>query len=239
MLVLALSVPFYGLGIVGARMPGMPFLPLSALMAVVPVTAALLLWPGGWSAAGSLFAKSWDFRGARTAPYVMALAFIPAICVAQFFILRAMGLRLPPPAPLLGETVFFALMFLAGAIGEELGWQAYAYPALRTRYSRLQAALIVGAVWAVWHIIPYAQLGRSAWWIAWHSLCAVAMRVIMVDLYEWAGRRVSVTVLFHAMINLSWALFPVAGSYYDPFLAFLLLGGAALLFEVAWRSARS
>lgn len=142
---LVLSVPFYGLGLVGARMPGMPFLPLSALMAVVPVTAALLLWPGGWRAAGSLFAKAFDFRGGRRAPYLIALALIPAICAAQFFILKAMGHDLPLPAILPGETIFFALMFLAGAIGEELGWQAYAYPALRTRYSRLQAALIVGS----------------------------------------------------------------------------------------------
>jgi uncharacterized protein len=69
---------------------------------------------------------------------------------------------------------------------------------------------------APWHVIPFIQLGSSGEWIMWHSLSSVA-------------------VLFHMMINVSWALFPVAGSYYDPFVTFILLAASAGLIVLFWR----
>jgi hypothetical protein len=41
-------------------------------------------------------------------------------------------------------------------------------------------------------------------------------------------------VLFHAMINLSWALFPVAGSFYDPLVTFIILSIASGLIAIRW-----
>lgn len=67
------------------------------------------------------------------------------------------------------------------------------------------------------------QLGRSFEWIFWHSLSAVALRIVIVWLFENSGRGVLVAVLFHAMINVSWALFPNSGSYYDPAVTFAIL----------------
>ena len=49
------------------------------------------------------------------------------------------------------------------------------------------------------------------------------MRIIIVWLFENSGSSVLVAVLFHAMINVSWALFPEAGSYYDPAVRFAIL----------------
>ena len=48
-LVTVLSVPFYALSAMGFRLPGVAMLPLSALMAVVPTLAALLVvyWEEG------------------------------------------------------------------------------------------------------------------------------------------------------------------------------------------------
>ena len=239
LLVLVLSLPFYALGAFGARLPLMPFLPLSALMAMTPALAALILtWRvRGWTGARSLVARVADFRSGEIAPYILALIFMPAVCMAAFVILRIGGAPIPPPSFAPAEALFFAFMFVIGAIGEELGWQGYAYPALAPRHGPFGAALLIGAVWALWHVIPYAQLGHGVWWIVWHSLSAVAMRVIIVRLYELGGRRLPVAIVFHMMINLSWALFPVAGSFYDPFIAFLLLAAAAAAFEAHRRSA--
>lgn len=48
-LVIVLSVPFYALSAMGFRLPGVAMLPLSALMAIVPTLAALLVvyWEEG------------------------------------------------------------------------------------------------------------------------------------------------------------------------------------------------
>ena len=85
------------------------------------------------------------------------------------------------------------------------------------------AAVILGAFWALWHTIPFIQIGRSPDWILWHCLCIVALRVIIVWLFENTGQSVFIAVLFHTMINLPWSVIANYGSFYDPFITFVLL----------------
>ena len=84
-------------------------------------------------------------------------------------------------------------------------------------------------VWAVWHFIPLLSAQRSLAWIAWWSLGTVALRVIITWLYNNTGRSVFIAVLFHAMFNLTWQLFPIDGSFYDPRVTSLILAAVALV----------
>ena len=79
----------------------------------------------------------------------------------------------------------------------------------------MEAGLILGVIW-VWHVIPYAQMGRSGDWIIWQCLGAIAMRVIIVWLLVNTGQSLFFAALFHTMINTPWGLFPNFGSYFDP-----------------------
>lgn len=45
-----------------------------------------------------------------------------------------------------------------------------------------------------------------------------------------------VAVLFHTMINVSWALFPVSGSFYDPLVTFVILGIPSVAIAILWQS---
>ncbi len=60
----------------------------------------------------------------------------------------------------------------------------------------------------------------------------------MVWLYNHTGKSVFVAALFHAMINLTWQLFPIDGSYYDPRVTGLIAAGVALLVAVSWARRR-
>lgn len=233
-----LSIPFYQLGAAGGRLPGLAILPTSALMAFVPMTSALILvyWQRGIGGAVALFKSAFDTRGAHGAGwYLTALLFMPTVCALEFGVLRLAGSALPVPQIALDEALFFFLIFFVGAIGEEFGWQGFAYAGLRTRRNALGAALILGVVWALWHVIPFVQLGRSANWIVWHSLSAVALRIVIVWLYENTSKSVFIAVVFHTMINVSWALFPIAGSFYDPFVTFVILVLAVGSILLVWR----
>ena len=238
LLVFVLSVPFYVLGTFGGRLPGLQLLPSSALMTFVPMFAAFLLVYRSRGAAGIVIAvQSMLAASLSTKPrwYMIAVLFLPAICVFEFGILRLTEIAVPFPQVTFGKVLFSFAAFFIGAIGEEAGWQGYAYPALRSRCSVITSAIILGAIWALWHIIPFIQLGRSGEWIMWYSLSAVAMRIIIVWLFECSGSGILVAVLFHMMINVSWTLFPVAGSYYDPFITFVLLAISAGLIVWLWR----
>jgi membrane protease YdiL (CAAX protease family) len=52
----------------------------------------------------------------------------------------------PPVKP---EQVLAMVFF---SIGEEFGWRGYAQPRLTQRHGPVPAALVVGLVWAVWHL---------------------------------------------------------------------------------------
>lgn len=238
LLVFALSLPFYLVGLTGWRMPGLAMLPLSALMGFVPMIAALILLArcGGRAAAGRLMARLFEpISLSGLAWLALAIVIMPLVCVAEYILLQQMDVALPAVRFDSGRALFLFAAFFVAAIGEELGWQGYAYDALRSRYSRLAAAMILGIVWAVWHVIPFMEIGRDGGWILWHSLAAVALRFLIVWLYEHAGRRVVIAVVFHAMINLSWAVFPEQGSHYDPFVTLLILAPIATIIAFAWK----
>jgi uncharacterized protein len=242
LLVLVLSTPFYVLGVAGGRLPGLLFLPISALMAVVPSVAALILVcrQGGARGAIVLMQRVTTFSASTRARwYLVALLIMPAASIVEFGLLRITGTEVPFPHFTLGAMLFYSAVFFVAAIGEELGWQGYAYPALRSRHSATASALILGVIWALWHVIPFIEVGRSAEWIVWHSLCAVMLRIIIVWLFENGGRSIFVAMLFHTMINLSWTLFPVAGSYYDPLIAFIVLSLSIGLVFIASKLVRA
>lgn len=230
LLVLALSVPFYLIGLTGWRMPGIAMLPIVALMGFVPMIVAMVLVArsGGRSAVVRLLGQLFDAISRTGAKWLcVAVILMPIVSLIEYALLSHWNAALPAISLDAASALFLFSAFFVGAIGEELGWQGYAYPALRSSCTALRAGLIIGVVWAAWHVMPFVQLGRGVEWILWQSLCAVALRVIIVWLFEAAGQRILVAVVFHAMINLSWAVFPAQGSAYDPFVAFLILAPIA------------
>jgi uncharacterized protein len=77
-------------------------------------------------------------------------------------------------------------------------------------------------------------LHRSAAWIAWWCLYAMASRILIVWLYNNTGKSVFAGALFHATLNLSYMLFPVYGSHFDMRLGGLVTAFAAALVTVVW-----
>ena len=237
-LVLILSLPFYMLGVTGAALPFAPALPISAVMACVPMIAALSLvaWQNGAAAAGGLFASAFHVRAIPSARWpVIAVTFMPVAFAATAGIVWLSGAPVPRLAllPVGAVTSAFALFFL-GAVAEEIGWQGYAFPVLAGRYSALNAALIIGVVWALWHVIPFALMGRSVTWILWHSLGIVLMRIIIVWLVVNAGQSLLIAVLFHMMSNSVWGMFPDFAPWYDPKVMCLVLLAPVMAIVGLW-----
>jgi membrane protease YdiL (CAAX protease family) len=228
-LTVLLTIPFWAVGAAStARL--LPGLPLAALAVVCPALAALILsWRrGGAAGARALLARGLDFARIRTkAWWIPILLISPAVSVAAFAILRFGGSGVPDPQFALLPSVALFAVLLASALCEELGWTAFALAPLQARLGWLRAAAAIGAVWAVWHVPALLQVHRSAAWIGWWVLGTIAMRVIMVWLYNAAGKSVFGVAVFHAASNLCWQIFPIHGSWFDPRVNGLLLCGVA------------
>jgi hypothetical protein len=87
---------------------------------------------------------------------------------------------------------------------------------MQNHRNALQAGVLLGLIWALWHVVPLVQAHRSAAWMTWHGLESVATRVLIVWVYNNTGRSVFAATLFHAIDNVSWLMFPNFGSHYDP-----------------------
>ena len=94
----------------------------------------------------------------------------------------------------------FIFTFLFVGLGEEPGWRGFALPVLYRRYSPLVAALMLGALWAAWHI-PLFGIE-----FAWHTVppflvSVFAGSVVLAWLFNGSRQSVLLCMLTHAMVN--------------------------------------
>lgn len=236
-LVVLISVPFWLLG--GNRLPLPVALPGSALMFVSPVIAASILTyrRSGWDGVTALLKRAVDFRRIRDKRWLLpSLLLLPSIYLLSYGVMRLTRQPLPEPdIPLLMIPVFLALYAIPGMC-EELGWTAYAIDPLQNRWGALRAAVLMGLFWSLWHVIPDIQNQKSGDWIFWHRLSAVALRVIIVWVYNNSGKSVFAAVLVHVADNVVVSLFPNYGSHYNPMINALISWAVVGMIVLGWGS---
>jgi membrane protease YdiL (CAAX protease family) len=236
LLVFALSIPFQLIGTVTSRQL-LPGIPMSSLMLVCPAMAAAILVYKENKIPGviELLKRSFDYKRIRAKIwYAPILLLMPGVAVLTYGLMHSLDLPLTAPRfQFFGALVLFLVLFVA-ALAEELGWSGYAIDPMQDRWNALQAGILLGLVWAAWHVVPLVQANRAAAWIAWWCLYTVAGRVLLTWLYNNTGKSVFAAALYHAMMNISWQLFPSHGSHWDPRITGLIVVFAAVIVTVLW-----
>jgi CAAX prenyl protease-like protein len=113
-----------------------------------------------------------------------------------------------------------ALVFLVGAVavstpvqaGEEIGWRGYALPRLAARFGLARASLILGVIWAAWHLplffIPGVDnYGQS---FSVFLIGVIALSVAMAWLYVRANSSLWLVMLMHSVVNQTPLIIPSA-----------------------------
>lgn len=95
-----------------------------------------------------------------------------------------------------------ALALFIGPI-EEFGWRGLALPLLQRRFAPFWAGLILGGIWAPWHIPAFLFSGtpQSAWSFGPYFAGVVAISVILTPLFNAARGSLLVAALFHFQMN--------------------------------------
>jgi hypothetical protein len=99
-----------------------------------------------------------------------------------------------------------ALALFLGPI-EEFGWRGLALPLLQRRFTPFWAGLILGIIWATWHIPSFFLSGtpQSAWSLGPYFLGVVAISVILTPLFNTTRGSLLIAVLYHfQMMNPIW-----------------------------------
>lgn len=240
-LILALSAPVYMWGIC-YPVHGLPFgLPGTAIMIVVPAIVASVMsyQEGGRAALLALWRQLFALDRIKPPWLALALGTMPAASFVAFLAMWALDLPLPEHTTIDAALIPFAfLLYFAGGALEEIGWTGYATPPLQERFGIVGAGIIIGGVWAVWHLVPWSIIqGHPMHWLAGQTLLTILMRIVMGWIYAYGGRSLFLAIVFHAAINVSYSFFPNGGSHYDPVVQSLVLC-LGMLTWAAWAFGR-
>jgi uncharacterized protein len=113
-----------------------------------------------------------------------------------------------PPALLEGPLVllplFLVILTLTDGLGEELAWRGFALPRLLTRHNALVASLILGLIWALWHLPLVWTEGNAMYhqpvWLLLVDIPAKSVLFTWVFLHTRGS--VLLAMLFHGATNL-------------------------------------
>ena len=151
--------------------------------------------------------------------YLIAIFGVPIV----YFVAASLVLGAAPLDALIEEWPFLftsylpkvLMVFLIVSLWEEIGWMGFALPRLQDRYGPLMASVLVGVLWALWHLPTYfnstqvvdpkvglGDLDHLLYLLPLLILLAVLTRIAMTWLFNAAAGSVVVT-LFHAAFNLS------------------------------------
>ncbi len=177
----------------------------------MPMIAALLLTCREQGRAGlvALLKRTYDVGKIKPRIWFLPILFIyPSLGFINYALLRLTGTAIPPPTFSLGGFLGYCTVFFM-TFGEELGLTGYAIDPLQERHGALTTGLLLGLVWAGYHIPGFIISGYYApGWIFWHAIYTVVTRVLFVWIYNNAGKSLFSMALCHWTFGLFWSLWP-------------------------------
>lgn len=148
----------------------------------------------------------WPVR--RTWPMLVVVLLLPLVWMLVTFVLLA-ATGGPVPAVTGGDlrTYFYVAIiekgfFFGPGLIEEIGWRGFALPQLQRRYSALTSSLVIGLVWALWHVPGFVAEGRFAWWsLAIFIPHVIGYSIIFTWIFNTTGGSLLACILLHGAIN--------------------------------------
>ncbi len=181
-----------------------------------PVSAAVVTWLRGDDVrAWASQIVRWRVGGIWwVAAFGIPIGIVGVTTVILWAIGGPVDIGRPLQSPVLVAVVFLFGLTVSGGLNEEPGWRGFAQPYLNDRYDALTASLIIGGVWALWHLpyflIPIAPhsgftvVNQIGWFIS-----IMLLSVILGWAYNSTGS-VLIAMVLHAMVNTADILLPLA-----------------------------
>lgn len=147
----------------------------------------------------------------------LALIILLPLCIAGISLyLKILSGGEKPDLQLIKKPIFIPVaflfnFFLGGGIPEEFGWRGYALDRLQQKWNALISSLILGFIWGLWHLPLFFAEGLSQSYIPFWEFLVLTMSgsILYTLLHNNTNGNITVALLFHTMVNLSFALFPL------------------------------
>lgn len=178
-----------------------------------PLLSALIVtaWVSGGAGLQELFSRITRWRVGWT--WFLVSLLLPAALFAVGLAVAWLMDGSIPDVRLVGQVNYMPYLgvgawvfwFLTYGIGEEIGWRGFALPRLQHDRNAAWATLVLGLIWALWHLPPffyldtYQQMGL--WMYPFLAFTIVCANVIYTWIYNGSGGSVLLAIIFHASFN--------------------------------------
>jgi membrane protease YdiL (CAAX protease family) len=134
---------------------------------------------------------------------------------------------------------FVVFMLFFGPVPEELGWRGYALDLLQMKWSALESSLVLGVVWALWHLPLFfvdgtyqnsLGVGTLVFWI--FMLEVVPKSILITWIFNNNRGSTLSAVLLHFMDNFAGELFELTAR--AELYQFVLWIAAAIVVIAVW-----
>lgn len=111
--------------------------------------------------------------------------------------------------PLYIVILAFPFMIFGGGL-EELGWRGFLLPALQKKFSVSTSTVIVGIIWACWHIPLFYISGTSQASMSffWFFIDIFSISFLLSAIYNATGS-ILFCIIFHALTNAFYEVFVI------------------------------
>jgi len=192
---------------------------LGPLIAAIVMSAVV----AGRTGVKQLLKRTMQWRIAR-GWYAFALIGMPLLYIASIAVVPGAlaSFKAPDLTTVLMYPVFYiVLLAVGGPLTEEPGWRGFALPRLQQKWGPLVGTIIVGLMWAAWHLPNYFRPdwaavngGLSFTGVATFAVAAVSMSTIITWAFNHTRGSILIAILIHASLNFSQGLtgelFPAA-----------------------------
>ncbi len=159
--------------------------------------------------------RCFSFKRIGLSWWIVILLIFPAIFAVSIALDKALGGSMPGmdqlkslmANPIMWPLAVF-ISFMSGPWSEEFGWRGYALEPLIKRFKIIPGTILLGVIWAVWHLPLYfmsagwhAQMGfkPAGFWM--FIVFNVALSLIMTWVYLNTKRSILSAMLLHFAMN--------------------------------------
>jgi membrane protease YdiL (CAAX protease family) len=184
--------------------PGMRFYLLGLLGPLVAAVAVSAYQAGG-KGVKTLLSQGLKWRFPLRW-YLFAILLVPAINLTNILVFNA---RIPEAFAWFVVNPVLIVGQIWVVTAEEFGWRGFALPRLQARFGSLGATLILGPLWAIWHLPMFFVPGSPQYSenvpasLALYTLVIVCTSILFTAIYNRTQGSVLACMLFHASLNIA------------------------------------
>lgn len=199
----------------------LPFMPILTYASWTPNIAAFLVLGLILRERGGIrkLISGWGKWRVGALWYVAALSplFVSFLAAGIFIVIG--GTAKSPEQPVLSPLLMsFVISLITGAMGEELGWRGFLLPRLQQRFNSVISSVIVGVIWAIWHLplwfLPGYGWDAIPYWA--FALGAVSTSVLFTWVLNNTGGSMVMASIIHLMMNFGMGVVGILGLMPSP-----------------------